>query len=165
MQQALKSLISSHNKIEIVNLFGYTTKGLPGLEIIGLPKNGRMLKEKLIYLIRKEQLVIPQRRYVLCLERCQDFHREDDLRWLEMPFMVLYLTLSGILPLQQLENCFSAGLLSLEGKCVDYPYSNNFFLENPGLQRKCFLTAEKRNPEEEFMSLNLRELLQGKIIK
>ncbi len=46
-----------------VDIFGYTSHGIPGLEIVGLGKYGKSVKEKFIYLTRVKNLKVPKKRY------------------------------------------------------------------------------------------------------
>ncbi len=118
MQKMMKGLVPSGEKEIIVDLFGYTTRGIPGLEIVGMGKNSRQLKEKLIYLSRKQPEGLPLSRFVLCLdenEKCGQL-KDVQLRWLELPFLILFWSLAGLIPLDKLENCFSTGTIGVTGQ-------------------------------------------------
>jgi hypothetical protein len=118
MQKRIKAMIPSGDKEIIVDLFGYTTKGIPGLEIIGYGKNSRQLKEKLIFLSRRQPEGLPLSRFVLCLdETSQTIQlKENQLRWLEIPFLILFWSLARLVPLEQLENCYSSGTIGVSGR-------------------------------------------------
>ena len=117
-------IYSSSGKYRASSIFGYASKGLPGLEIIGLNKKNQVIREKLIYLGRYYQVKIPVRRYVLCVE---DYcFEKGTVRWLELPLLVLYWKLAGILPIKKLENCFCGGKISTMGTVQIIPLEETF---------------------------------------
>ncbi|EQC48914.1 hypothetical protein M899_3170 [Bacteriovorax sp. BSW11_IV] len=134
MQTYLKSLVPSLGKKCFIDLFGYTTKGIPGLEIIGLGKRGKLLKEKVIFLTRSLQVEVPHRRYVLCFddERLLELG-VDDFRNLELPVLILFWSLAGVIPFRKLDDCCSLGRFNIRGEIepvcvalVDYEEGKNF---------------------------------------
>lgn len=142
MQQSLQSLVTVVDQTFLVELFGYTTKGLPGLEIVGLGPEGRRLKEKLIYLCRMNGWRLSPRRYVLCLESPTSSKRDD--QWLELPFLVLYLKLGGLLPLGDLREFFCAGKLQLDSTYTPWSWRS-------GLELKRKLIGVDGAPEEHHL--------------
>ena len=113
MNDRILGIYSFGGRYKISSIFGYATKGLPGLEIIGLDRKSRVIKEKLVYMGRYYKVKVPIRRYVLCVE---DYCFEsEESRWLELPLLVLYWKLAGILPIKKLENCFCGGKISSMG--------------------------------------------------
>ena len=111
-------------RYKISPIFGYASKGLPGLEIVGLDRKARVLKEKLVYLGRCHGVRVPIKRYVLCVEDCPLEGGEG--RWLELPLLVLYWKLAGILPIKRLENCFCGGRISTMGAVQIIPLEEYF---------------------------------------
>ncbi|MCK5073579.1 MAG: hypothetical protein KAQ98_09155 [Bacteriovoracaceae bacterium] len=104
------------------NIFGYASKGIPGLEIVGLGKNGKTIKEKFIFITRREKLRLPLKRYVICIE---EFSTEKDimlsnLRWIELPMLVLFWSMAGLLPIGRLDDCLAAGKIQVDGM-IDCP--------------------------------------------
>ena len=91
-------------------------------------KNSRQLKEKLIYLSRQQPEGLPLARFVLCLDENEETIKlkENQLRWLELPFLILFWSLAGLLPLEQLENCYSSGTIGVSGE---------IFLRDPCLEQ------------------------------
>ena len=132
-------------KYKVCSIFGYASKGLPGLEIAGLDKRARVIKEKLVYIGRHYGVRVPIRRYVLCVE---DFCSESkESRWLELPLLILYWKLAGILPIKKLENCFCGGKISVTGGVqvipLDEPYLDAFDLELARKEKKLnYLSSE-----------------------
>lgn len=165
MQHCLKSFIPLERSLIGVHLFGYATKGLPGVEIVGLGKTGRNFKEKIIYLTRLDGLLIPKKRFVLCVEFEDESKnlREEDLRWLELPLLILYWTLAEILPIHQLDNCLSVGKVALDGKTQTDGFSSKLLLENSELQDSLIIVRKKEEVPSEYSTLVLSELLEGKL--
>lgn len=69
MNTRIIAMYPCKGKFCTVEIFGYSTRGLPGLEIVGLGGSGRQLKEKLIYITRLQKVGLPLNRYVLCVEK------------------------------------------------------------------------------------------------
>lgn len=104
---------TAHGDIKKVQLFGYATNSIPGIEIVGLGRGGRALKEKLIFFTRKLRLKLPIKRFVLCLE--EDNLPVGDLSYLEFPLLFLLLNLAEIIQLGMLEDSLCSGRLLLNG--------------------------------------------------
>jgi hypothetical protein len=117
MNMRTKSLYPHAGQLCPVDIFGYASHGVPGIEIVGMGKHSRSLKEKFVYLSRVRQLKFPKKRYVLCVEGELENKKfkEEEYRYLELPLLVMLWSLTGHLPLSQLEDCFAAGKVSVEG--------------------------------------------------
>jgi len=114
----LRALYPDANKIGSIEIFGYCSKGMPGLEIVGLGSFGRSLKEKLIFLSRQFGIKIPLKRYVLCIELptiLKGDKSTEDCRWLELPILILFWTLTGTLGLENLDDCVAIGKVQVNG--------------------------------------------------
>ncbi|MFY7994065.1 MAG: hypothetical protein ACOVP4_12275 [Bacteriovoracaceae bacterium] len=134
MQSQLYSFYQTKRGPELVTLFGYATKSLPGIEINGLGRYGKAIKEKIIYITRSRGLQIPLKRFVLCVEMEDSWGDMDStvVKNLEFPLLVMYWHLAGLLPLSRIDNCVALGSLTPEGKlseaisdmnlrqCIDY---------------------------------------------
>jgi len=118
MQTQLYSFYLTKKGPELVTLFGYATKSLPGIEINGLGKYGKAIKEKLIYITRSRGLQIPLKRFVLCVEMEDDWGDMEGpaIKNLEFPLLLMYWHLAGLLPLSRIDNCAALGQLTPEGK-------------------------------------------------
>jgi len=118
MQTRIQGIIKDKRGFRKVDLFGYCTKGIPGLEIMGLGKYGRSVKEKFIFLSKSRGLKIPLKRYLLCaMDKYQlKDNSIDELAQMELPLLVLFWTLSDILPFYNLENCYTSGNVDLSGR-------------------------------------------------
>lgn len=118
MNMRTKSLYPYAGQYCPVDIFGYASNGIPGIEIVGVGKYARSMKEKFIYLSREKKLKFPLKRFVLCVEgeiEGKKF-KEEEYRYLELPLLMMLWSLTGHLPLQGLEDCFAAGKISVEGE-------------------------------------------------
>ena len=154
METQIQSYIFSVHKPLPLTFFGYASKSVPGLEINGLGKYGRTLKEKIIFLTRPRQLPIPLKRYVISTE----YEMETDpaiLRWLDLPVLMLYWYLAGHIRMGRLDNCLAVGHITPGGEVlgrpeaslVDYARESGLLLLAPVL------------PVEGLMQIDPRELL------
>lgn len=113
-----KSLYPYAGQYYPVDIFGYSSHGIPGIEIVGLGKYSRSMKEKFVYLSREKRLKFPMRRFVLCVEgeiEGKKF-KDEEYRYLELPLLIMLWSLTGHLPLEHLEDCFSSGKISIDGE-------------------------------------------------
>ncbi len=112
------SMIKSDDRGYLTSqLFAYSSKSLPAIEIIGMGKRGKIIKEKIIYWLKKRNIRLSSKRYVICLETFQrlNFDDEESVRWLELPSLMLLLVLGDVLEVSNIDHCFCAGNLGLEG--------------------------------------------------
>lgn len=123
MNMRTKSLYPYGGAFCPVDIFGYASNGIPGVEIVGLGKHSRAMKEKFIYLSRERKLRFPLKRFVLCIEGEVEGKKfkEEEYRYLELPLLLMLWSLTGHLPLGHLEDCFAAGKISVEGEIVPLP--------------------------------------------
>lgn len=126
MHKQMYALIPNGNRFHVMEIFGYSTKGVPGLEIVGLGAKGKSIKEKFVFLNKKLGLKLPPRRYVLCVEDVVVSSSKDDLyRWLELPFLIMYWSMAMVLPIQHLDNCLCGGKITARGKITTGPLSSS----------------------------------------
>ncbi|MBY0414146.1 MAG: hypothetical protein K2Q18_08265 [Bdellovibrionales bacterium] len=117
MNMRTKSLYPYAGQYCPVDIFGYASNGIPGIEIVGLGKYSRSMKEKFVYLSREKKLRFPMKRFVLCIEGEVEGKKfkEEEYRYLELPLLLMLWSLTGHLPLEHLEDCFASGKISVEG--------------------------------------------------
>ncbi len=117
METQLQSCYFTKKGPSLVTLFGYSTKSVPGLEINGLGKYGKAIKEKIVFVTRSRQLQIPLKRFVLNVELTDDFGdlESGSVKWLEYPLLLHYWFLAGLLPIMKLDNCLAIGSLTPSG--------------------------------------------------
>lgn len=108
----------------LITLFGYATKSVPGLEINGIGKYGKSIKEKIVFITRTRALQIPLKRFVLNVDMTDDLGdlESSSVKWLEYPLLLHYWYLAGLLPITKLDNCLAVGSLSPSG-VVEEPLS------------------------------------------
>ncbi len=126
MGTSLYGVIPVGKRLKIVEIFGYSTKGIPGLEIVGLKNLARPIREKFVYLGKTKEVTCPLRRYVLCVESALDSDKftEDELRYLEFPLLLLYWSLAGIVQIGNLSDCFASGRIDPQGVMSPYEFSS-----------------------------------------
>lgn len=100
------------------SVFGYTTKGVPGLEIFGLGKYGKTIKEKFTFLTKNRGLKIGLYRYVVGvdLNQWQKDLTWDEIKWIELPMLLIYWQLAEVLPISRLDNCLTSGAVDVSGR-------------------------------------------------
>ncbi len=117
METQLQTCYFTKKGPALVTLFGYATKSVPGLEINGLGKYGKAIKEKIIFVTRSRALQIPLKRFVLNVELTDDLGdlESSAVKWLEYPLLLHYWFLAGLLPISKLDNCLAVGSLTPSG--------------------------------------------------
>jgi hypothetical protein len=121
METQLQTCYFTKKGPTLVTLFGYATKSVPGLEINGLGKYGKAIKEKIVYVTRSRQLKIPLKRFVLNVEITDEMGdlETSSVKWLEYPLLLHYWFLAGLLPISKLDNCFALGSLTPSGEVLE----------------------------------------------
>ncbi len=117
MESQIQTYVFSRRNGGPVTLFGYATKSLPGLEINGLGRYGKTLKEKVVFITRSRNLPVPLKRYVISAE----YEVEQDpegLRWMDVPVLMLYWHMAGLVRMGRLDNCVVAGQVSPAGEIL-----------------------------------------------
>lgn len=125
METQVKAFYQTNKGFEVFTIFGYATKGVPGLEINGAGKLSRNIKEKLIFLTRNRKLLIPHNRFVICVDQNDQLQNDEQLlKWLEFPLLLTYWYLAGLIPIKKLENCISSGWMKANGEIFHYDLSD-----------------------------------------
>jgi hypothetical protein len=159
IENRILGLIPSQNRYYLSEIFGYTSKSLPGLEIVGLGVEGKQIKEKFVYLTKVLGLKIPRLRYVLCIENLELTKEElKDKQWLELPLLILYLQLAGILPIQKLSNCMASGKV-LPSLKISEPKLLESRVKNILISQESLKFLTNASYDEELI-IPLRELLR-----
>lgn len=126
METQLQSCYFTKKGPSLITLFGYATKSVPGLEINGLGKYGKSIKEKIVFVTRTRQLQIPLKRFVLNVELNDELGdlETNSVKWLEYPLLLHYWFLAGLLPITKLDNCLAVGSLTPSGT-VEEPLNDS----------------------------------------
>lgn len=121
METQLQTCYFTKKGPALVTLFGYATKSVPGLEINGLGKYGKAIKEKIVFVTRARHLQIPLKRFVLNVDMTDDLGdlESASVKWLEYPLLLHYWFLAGLLPISKLDNCLAIGSLSPSGEVME----------------------------------------------
>lgn len=121
METQLQTCYFTKKGPALVTLFGYATKSIPGLEINGLGKYGKSIKEKIVFVTRTRHLQIPLKRFVLNVEMTDDLGdlESSSVKWLEYPLLLHYWFLAGLLPISKLDNCLALGSLTPSGEVFE----------------------------------------------
>jgi hypothetical protein len=115
MNQKINTIIESKKGRRVIQLFGYSSNGVPGLEILGLGAKGKIIKEKLIFVSRQFGLKFKAKRFVICIDEDPSLIQGADWQGIEVPVGLLFWTIAGHLPLNNLEKCFACGRIELNG--------------------------------------------------
>lgn len=107
----------------LIDVFAYSGKGLPGIEIKGPRKGLEQLREKFIYITRNRGLKIPLKKITLCVESkaFEDSCKGAQYSPLELPLLILFWNLCEFISIHNLQNCLCAGCISIEGKIQNMP--------------------------------------------
>lgn len=162
MQTYINSFQIIDRKLKTFKIFGYASKGMPGVEVVGFGKQSRLIKEKLIYFTKTFGMRINNKKYVLCLDESDSrLLRSDDLMWFEVPSLILFWTLSDVVPLKNIHDCFASGKMRATGEFEDYQLdtlARNYLIEN----RKILIQDSKC---EEVFYISLDNLIRESIEK
>lgn len=128
METQIQTYVQVNNQTHLLTFFGYSTKGLPGIEINGLGLLGKMIKEKINFLSRSRKLKIPIRRYIICFENFEGIdlkNNKEITTHLELPILFLYWHMAKLIPISNLEDCLVAGSFSSRGDIIHAPLPTN----------------------------------------
>jgi hypothetical protein len=158
METQLQSCYLTKKGPSLVTLFGYSTKSVPGLEINGLGKYGKFIKEKIVFITRARGLQIPLKRFVLNVEITDDLGdlESSSVKWLEYPLLLHYWFLAGFVPISRLDNCFAIGSVTPSG-LIEEPISKDFIEICEG--QNLHLISSNSEVESPMGFIDARELL------
>ena len=116
MNYKIRSSLYVKGQIIEIDIYGYSTRSIPGLDIIGIGNKGKLLREKLNFLTnRYAQKIKALKRFVISIE---GDYPEEKLklisRDLEFPILILYWAMLGILPIKNLDNCWATGSINID---------------------------------------------------
>lgn len=116
LQNQIKGLVPDGEKVMVSDIFGYCSRGVPGLEIVGLGKRGRIFKEKLNFITRRMRVKIEAKKYVICIDD-EIIEKIDGeiYRYLELPCLLLYWSLADVIKVKRLDDCLCGGTVSTSG--------------------------------------------------
>jgi hypothetical protein len=155
---------------ETADLFGYSTKGIPGIEIVGLGKYNRQTKEKFVYLLKERNIKLPLLRYVLCIEA--EFEKKkfsnEEYRFLELPLFLMLLKLSDLIPIYDLTDCLASAKIHINGEIepfyMDLIEQNRIYEEfsNSYIGSPKLIAPKNFQVLNDFFHISLEDLLGEK---
>ncbi|MEX0799399.1 MAG: hypothetical protein WD025_08135 [Bacteriovoracaceae bacterium] len=150
METQVQSFYPSPIGIKFISVFGYSTKGVPGLEINGLGKFGKNLKEKIIYMNKIRKIKIPVRRVVISLDsnELDPSANWNQLKWLEFPTLLAFWHLVGAVKVSTLEDCLCAGEIKVGGEVIHLRPPPNFLNKLPESFPKELKIIQKESNED-----------------
>lgn len=133
METQVQSFLRTPMGVKFITVFGYASKGVPGLEINGLGKFGKNVKEKIIYISRIRKIKTPIRRFVISVDvnDIEPNTGSNQLKWLEFPVLMAYWHLVGALKASTLEDCICAGEIKVSGEVTHLSPPENFSSKLP----------------------------------
>jgi len=157
MTHSLFSFLKDGKLIMPVILYGYSSRGIPGIEIIGLGNLGKIVKEKIIFLTKKQGIQLPLKKYVLCVDLERFPQQLSLLRSLELPLLILYWSMANILPIKRTDDCFVAGCIGHHG--VLHVESE------PDVLRSAFLKLSESYYGEDLKNIGFKDNSTNSIFK
>ena len=163
METRITGIFPRAGKIKGVDIFGYTTKGIPGIDVVGMGSLSKKLKEKIIYLSKMAQLKIPLRKYTICVDEMggKELTLEERV-WLELPVLILFLSISKQIPIKKLEDCLCSGRIFVTGSLLSLEFSSSYnqkAFQNK-LENHKFITHTENHKDDNVLKvLPLRSLL------
>lgn len=129
MIKQIKGPIIYNSSVQFVDIYAYSSHGLPGIEI-NLPKNwGKVFKEKLIFLTKKRMLRIPLKRYVISYDipALHSLSQFSQVKWLELPTFICFWSLAGFLSINQLEYCVACGYMNINNEIMHLKLEGDYY--------------------------------------
>jgi hypothetical protein len=128
MQSKIGIFYRSRSQILISSIFGYTSRGVAGLEVKGMGSYGQLIKEKIVFYAKSKQLQCPRLKYVLCFDNSGGHHltKIENKEQLELPCLMLFLLLSKQVQVSDFSDCFCLGRIGLDGEVEVSCYTHDF---------------------------------------
>jgi len=167
METQIFAYLKTSKGFRVVTIFGYATRGVPGLEITGLGKMAKTTKEKLIFMTRTRKLSVPTKRFAICVD-LNDLEGEiapEELKFLEFPILLLFWYLAGFLPIKKLDDCVCAGWINTRGEIYQpmTPIALKILLKNkvnPVMMRSLKLITSLEEDDHGLWAINASLLLE-----
>jgi len=147
MNEKIVGLYPCSKSMQEVEIFGYSSRGIPGIEVNGFGCFNKIFKEKIIFSLKNRKIKLPLKRFVLSttipIQIIKKHH--EDYTWLELPAFIIILKLLDSIPIRNLDNCFCSGKVNLNGKINIFDYKN-INTSNLANTKKTFLVDKKNSP-------------------
>lgn len=160
MESKIKCLIKDKNHFIKVNIFGNTSKGVPGIEIIGIGNQGRFIKEKFVQISKELNMRIPPLKYILCVEINESMKlSKDDLANVELPLLITFWSLASQIPIKNLNDCLAFGKVTVDREIIIPDWGIPVEILN-GPKKTKIISAFEVNSINEDEKIPLRDLFQ-----
>ena len=147
-----------------VNVFGHRAQGLPGLFFTGEGHFLKVLKEKILYFAKDKDLTIPLRKYAVTIELPPFLQAKaakgESLLHLELPILLIFLQLSENIRIKNLERCFCAGRVRIDGTISPWRPPSHF-LQRVSIKsgyRACYLGLDEINASSNIPQISLKRM-------
>lgn len=167
METQIYTYIHTPSGPKVITIFGYATRGVPGVEITGCNKLSKNIKEKLIFMTRVRKLKLPTKRFVICVD-LNDLEfdlRQSDLKWIELPMLLMFWYLAGFIPIKKLDDCICSGWINTNGEIFQTfsPLNLKSLIKqkvNPVEMKSIKLITSLGDEEDDFWSIDSSMLLE-----
>jgi hypothetical protein len=135
-----------------VDIYGYSSRSVPGLDIIGLGGRGKLIREKINFITNR---YVPKKKslkkYVISVEA--DYPEEKlkvNSNDLEFPILILYWAMAAIIPIKNLDRCWASGKVNVDFEVISpliekvRTLNHNF---NWNHEKILICTEQNRSPE------------------
>jgi hypothetical protein len=122
MESSIAGIFLKNNRPTMVNIFGYKSKGYPGINLVGPNYYIKSLREKLIYITKSRHIPIPLGRYMICIDlslKELKSSQDLDLGFLDFPILLLFWKLIEVLKIMDLKGCLASAQITSYG-CVQH---------------------------------------------
>lgn len=157
MQLRIRSFVQTASGLEIVDIFGYSSRSLPQLEIHAPLQIQKVLKQKILYMSKVRDINIPAKRFVLCLDHGALRLENRQLSQLELPFLILFWALAEAIQMKRLEDCVCNGSIQIDGKISSIEFNKQHLqlMHQRGLNK---IISDRELPGA--MSIPLQSLIE-----
>lgn len=162
MQTKIQSMIPTKAGWQKVTIFGYCSKSIPGLEIQGLGNIGRNMKEKFVFLCKERKISMPFKKYTLCIDVSEigSNLEKQSVHFLELPFLLTFFYLGGLLPIRTLSDCFCVGRVDVAGT-ISEPTIEIEKLLKINSENDKFITSKIFDDRANIRLISSKELLES----
>lgn len=159
MQTFIQTYLKNDQGLDFYKIFGYCSRGIPGIDILGMGSHGKLIKEKIIYVSKVYGVKIPPKRFSICLERLDNRKLGVlDLYWFELPSLILFWTLAEMINFHNIDQCLCSGKIGAEGTFRTMILNQSDFLT---LDSNLSIISSKKDRFEFDKVLFLEDLIEG----
>ncbi len=116
MHTYIKSYQFIQGRIQSYKIFSYSSRGVPGLEVVGFGTHNKHLKEKIVYISKLKKIMIPNKKFTICLD--QTFNNvlvSKEAYNFELPVSILFWSMVGVVNFSNLNTCYASGYYEMDG--------------------------------------------------